>query len=187
MHLKTSTLVAAGVLAIAGTPLALHLIGGSSNGGTKSWIKTLHGGGTAAGHGATATSHAPAAGSSEISSTSGVQAPAEKPTPASLSDLTGKWTATIESTDGKMECRMVLKQDGKKLTGTFSNPHGQGEFPASGEFVGGALTLSVDGKTDHGDMHLDFKGAVKRDDGSLAGVMTSSMGESKWTARRSRD
>jgi hypothetical protein len=186
VHLKTSRLVAAGVLAIAGTPLALHLIGGSSNGGTRNWIKTLHGGGSPAAHGSPATAHVPASGSSEISSTSGIQAPAEKSTPASLSDLAGKWTVTLENPQGNLECRMVLKQDGKKLTGTFSNPHGEGEFPAAGEFVGGALTLSVDGKTDHGDIHLEFKGAIKKDDGSLAGVMTSAMGESKFSARRTR-
>ncbi len=164
MHIKTSTFVAAGILAIAGTPVALHVLGGSGkHGGMSNWMKTLHGGMAGGGHSAAA------------------------PAPSSASDLTGKWTVAIESDHGPVECRMVLKQNGKKLEGTISNPHGDGDLPVTGESADGTVTFAVDMKSDHGDMHLAFKGAVKKEDGSLAGTMTSAMGESKWTAARRKD
>jgi hypothetical protein len=90
---------------------------------------------------------------------------------------------TVASDQGSITSTMVLKQDGKSITGTFSNPHGEGLLPVVGQLVDGALTFNVDMKADDHEMHLAFKGAVK-DDGSLAGTMTSQMGESKWTAVR---
>ena len=166
MHIKTSTFIAAGILAIAGTPLCLHLMGGSgSHGTTANWIKTLHGGFAAGGHG-----------------TAGPTTNAR-----SVDDLTGKWTVTIGTDQDKVECLMVLKQNGRKLEGTLSNPHGDGDFLIAGEYVDGAVTLAVDAKHDQSEMHLTFKGAIKKDDGSLAGTMTSAMGESKWTATRTKN
>jgi hypothetical protein len=173
MHIKTSTLVAAGILALAGTPLALHLMGASSKTGTTvSWIKTLHGGG-GSGHGAAATGHG-STGSTEM-------------VPQSTSDVTGKWAVTIESAQGTAETHMTLKQDGKKITGTFASPHGSDEFPVLGERADNTLTFAVDGKTEHGEMRFDIKATVKKEDGTIAGTMTSSMGESKFTARRAKD
>src|SRR5215831_8722791 len=124
MHIKTSTFVAAGILAIAGTPLCLHLMGGSGKHGTASnWIKALHGG-MAGGHG-TATGSSGSSGSSGSTGSSGSQ--------TSAPDLTGKWAVTIGDEQGKVECRMALKQNGKKLEGTLSNPHGEGDFPMAGD------------------------------------------------------
>jgi hypothetical protein len=173
MHIKTSTMVAAGILALAGTPLALHLAGGASkNGSATSWVKKLHGGGTVAGHGS--------AGSTGSTGSTGSAAP------QSISDLTGKWIATIESAEGRMECAMALKQDGTKITGTFANPHGDGEFAIHGERKDNQLEFSVDGKTDHGDMRVEFTATIKKEDGSIAGTMKSSMGESRFTAKRNK-
>src|SRR5262245_44003094 len=136
MHIKTSTFVAAGILAIAGTPLCLHLMDGSGKHGTASnWVKALHGG-MAAGHGIPAGS----SGSSGSTGSSGSAGSMQ----ASVSDLTGKWTVTIGSDQGKVECVMVLKQNGKKLEGTLSNPHGDGDFRIAGEYVDGTVTLAVD-------------------------------------------
>jgi len=180
MYLKASTLVAAGVLAVAGTPLALHMAGGSSkHGSTSSWIKTLHGGGDS-GHGA-AANHG-AASSSELGTAA--SSPAAIATPQSTADLTGKWNVTVEGTQGTIESVLTLKQDGKKLTGTFGNPHGAGDLPVLGERDGDKIVFAVEGKADHGEFHLEFSGAVKKDDGTLAGTMKSSMGESKFLAKR---
>jgi hypothetical protein len=168
MHIKTSTLVAAGILAVAGTPLALHLMGGSPKDTATNWIKALHGGGRKAGH---------SAGTTGTTGTSSA-------VPQSVSDLTGKWVVTIEGAQGSIETRMTLKQEGKKLTGTFANPHGEGEYSLEGERVDNSLNFSVDGKSDHGETPLGFRASVKKDDGSIAGTMKSPMGESKFSARR---
>jgi hypothetical protein len=196
--MRTSTIVMIGILGLAATPLALHLVGGST-GSSKNWIKTLHGGSaTASMHGGRTGSGVPevppldvARGALSSSKGEGSGAdhsaqdkkPAPKPAAATLA---GKWTVTIESDQGNVTSTMVLKQEGRNVTGTFSNPHGEGTLPVVGELADRALTLSVDAVVDHGEMHLAFKGAMK-DDGSLAGTMTSAMGDSKWTAVRIKD
>ena len=179
-------MVAAGVLALAGTPLALHLIGGSSKSGPTNWVKSLHGQIRPGGHAQPATSHASSAPAAATDQKPAEPAQKEKPAPAAFANISGNWTVTIESSGGSMTCKMVLKQDGKKLTGTFSNPHGDGTFPATGEFSDGAMTLSVEGKTDHGEMRLGLKATISKEDGTLSGVMASSMGESKIKAARTR-
>lgn len=186
MHLKTSTMVAAGVLALAGTPLALHLIGGSSKSGPTNWVKSLHGQIRPGGHAQPATSHASSAPAAATDQKPAEPAQKEKPAPAALANISGNWTVTIESSGGSMSCKMVLEQDGKQLTGTFSNPHGDDTFPLTGEFADGAMTLSVAGKSEHGEMRLGLKGTISKDDGTLTGVMTSSMGESKFRAIRTK-
>jgi len=189
MYIKTSTFVAAGILVLAGTPAAWHVFGSSEKiASPTSWAKALHGGGSAAGHGTTAAhgSGGSAGSGGSGGSLAGDQKPGDKPTPASLADLTGKWLVTVESDGGRVEARMTLKQNARKLTGTFSNPHGDNDFPLTGEYSEGAVTLTVEGKTDHGDMHFALKGAMNKEDGSLAGTMTSSMGESKFIAKRTK-
>lgn len=192
--MKTSTIVVMGILGLAATPLALHLAGGSTT-TTKNWIKTLHGG-SAAGSARTVTLHGGSGvpkGSegSGVPTGSGVPAVLEaaqdaKATPAAAADLTGKWSLTIESDQGNMTTALVLKQDGKKVTGTMTNPHGEDQLPITGEFAAGTLTMAVDAATDHDEMHIAFKGTAKKD-GSLAGTLTSAMGDMAWTAVRAKE
>jgi hypothetical protein len=183
MHIKTSTWVAAGILTLAGTPLALHLCAGSDKSGhAANWVKALHGGG---GHGAAvAANSAPAASTS--SATLSVS-PTSVSLQTSSANLAGKWMVTMESPQGSVQSAMTLEQKGTKLTGTFANPHAEGTFPVTGEIKDGAIALLVEGKTEHGDMRLDFKGTVKKEDGSLSGTLMSGMGESKWSAARAKD
>mgnify|MGYP001244483041 CR=1 FL=1 len=172
--MKTSTIVVIGILGLAATPLALHLAGGSTS-TTKNWIKTLHGGGSGAAHGGSAAPEA-------------LQKVQDKqPAPKSAAaTLAGKWTVTITSEQGDITSTMVLTQEGRKIAGTFANPHGEGDLVVVGELADGAVTLNVDAAVDHGEMHLAFKGAVKGD-GSLAGTMASAMGDATWTAVRVKD
>jgi hypothetical protein len=189
--MKTSTIVVMGILGLAATPLALHLAGGSSE-TTKNWVKTLHGGGSTAGHGSPEVRQVPQVLQvlqvPQVPQVPQVQqVPGTKAAPKSETVvLSGKWDVTIQGDQGTITSTMVLKQDGAKITGTFANPHADGNLTVAGEFVNGRLTLNADATADHGDMHLTFKGAPK-DDGSLAGTMTSAMGEATWTAARAKN
>ena len=107
----------------------------------------------------------------------------EKRTDKEVSSLTGTWTMTVLSQQGSIPAGLVLKQAGKKVTGTLSSPHG--DLPIEGEFVNGTLTLTVTiDDPDHGGQFA-FKGTRKGGD-SLAGTATSPIGDMTWTAERGK-
>jgi hypothetical protein len=116
---------------------------------------------------------------------------------ASQKSIAGRWTMSTEG----MSLRLVLAQKGKKVTGTLQNPHG-GTIALKGEFTGGQLTFSgsSDGPADARSAHaqplpgfaanapalrVSATGTVKAD-GSLAGSLTSNVGDMTWTAVRTR-
>jgi hypothetical protein len=111
--------------------------------------------------------------------------------------VAGTWTMSAEG----MSLRLVLAQEGGKVTGTLQNPHG-GAISLKGEFAGGQLTFS--GSSDEpavgpgahaepapgfaADAHalqVAATGAMKAD-GSLAGSLTSNVGNMTWTAVRTK-
>ena len=98
----------------------------------------------------------------------------------SVPDVSGKWTMTVEgSPHGATTMGLTLKQDGKNVTGTFASPHG--DMPVKGEFADKKLTLATTSNGDGGE--ITFKAQLK-DDGSLNGFLSSSMGDMTWTATR---
>ena len=98
-------------------------------------------------------------------------------------DIAGKWTMTVEgSPHGATTMGLTLAQDGKNVTGTFASPHG--DMPVKGEFVDKALTLATTGSGDG--TEISFKAKLK-DDGTLSGFLSSSMGDMTWTATRAKE
>ena len=94
--------------------------------------------------------------------------------------VTGTWTMTVEGTPhGTMTAGLTLKQDGKSVTGTFSSGHAP-DMTVSGEFADGTLKVETAGGAD--DKFL-FTAKLK-EDGTLAGTLSSPMGDMKWTASR---
>jgi hypothetical protein len=95
--------------------------------------------------------------------------------------VAGRWTVRVEgSPHGAMTMGLVLRQEGKNVTGTFASPHG--DMPLEGEFTDGTLTLATSG----GDPQITFNAKLK-DNGTLAGFLSSSMGDMTWTAERVKD
>jgi hypothetical protein len=104
----------------------------------------------------------------------------KKDQPASVA---GKWTLTVnESPHGPMAMGLTLEQKGNKVTGTFASPHGN--MAVHGAFVDGRLTLST--TEENADERITFDGRMK-DDGTLAGYLSSQMGDMAWTAKRVKD
>jgi hypothetical protein len=97
--------------------------------------------------------------------------------------VAGKWTMSVDSPHGATTMGLVLEQEGKKVTGTFASPHG--DFPVEGEFADRTLKLAT---TTHGadspEMTLNAK---LKDNGTLAGYLSSSMGDMMWTAERAKE
>lgn len=99
--------------------------------------------------------------------------------------VTGRWVLTVEggSAHGTMTMGLTLSQEGNKVSGTFASPHG--DIPVRGEFADGALDLAtVVRSTD--DPDVTFKATLK-DDGTLAGYVSSQRGDMSFTAERAAD
>jgi hypothetical protein len=106
---------------------------------------------------------------------------AQGDTKAAAPAVAGKWTMKVEgSPHGVTTMGLALKQNGKKVTGTFASPHG--DMPVEGKFEDATLTLATSG----GDSQITFNAKLK-DDGTLAGFLSSSMGDMTWTAERVKD
>ena len=95
--------------------------------------------------------------------------------------VSGTWTVTVEGNPhGHAAMELRLTQDGKQVTGTFISGH-MPDMDVAGEFADGELRLTATHGTE--DEKVVFSGKLQ-DDGTLAGVVSSPMGDMKWTARR---
>ena len=80
---------------------------------------------------------------------------------------------------GDMTMNLELAQEGKKVTGTFTTPHG--DLPVEGELVDATLTIATKG----GDTQVSLTAKLK-ENGTLEGYLSSQMGDMTWTASRDR-
>ena len=100
--------------------------------------------------------------------------------PRGAEDVSGTWKLAVDSPHGDVPMSLVLKQDGTKVSGTFVSGMAP-DAPVEGEFVD--RTLKVESS---GDMKVTFHGTMK-DDGTLAGFVSTEMGDMKWTGTRVKD
>ena len=101
-------------------------------------------------------------------------------TMVAASSVTGTWTMSVQGgPHGDATMGLTLKQEGTRVTGTFASGHSP-EMAVKGEFVDGALKIETDGDADH---RITFTAKLK-DDGTLAGYVSSPMGDMKWTATK---
>lgn len=131
--------------------------------------------------GTAATGAAPQSGQQTPPAAPAAAKPADAKTTASVA---GKWDMSAETPQGTTPVTLVIKLDGKKVTGTMSGP--QGEIPMEGEFADGKLTMSISFQGNGGSMNITFNGALK-DDGTLAGTFDFGQGEMKWSATRAKN
>jgi hypothetical protein len=103
---------------------------------------------------------------------------------ATAPDIAGKWNVTVESPHGAMSASFVLKQDRTKVTGTMSSDHTP-DAAIDGDFIDGALTFTVSVDHGSGPMKMTCKATLNAA-GTLAGTISSEMGEMTWTAERAK-
>ena len=108
----------------------------------------------------------------------------QKPEGKPALSIAGKWSVAVQSPQGDMSASMVLKQDGKKITGTFSSDHTP-DTAIEGEFADGALTFSMNVDHGNGPMKMICKAKLK-ETGALAGTILSEIGEMNWTGERAK-
>lgn len=101
---------------------------------------------------------------------------------AAAPTVSGQWKMSVQGgPHGNATMGLTLKQDGTRVTGTFATGHA--DLPVTGEFVDGALRLE---SVSSGDSNIILSAKLK-DDGTLAGYISSPMGDMTWTAARSAE
>ena len=107
---------------------------------------------------------------------------------APSADISGTWNMGLQG-DHVIPTALVLKQDGKTITGTIAVPVRQGErvdVPLTGELNGATLKLSGKMETAKEPMTIEIAGEVK-DDGSMEGTLVTHGHNLTWTAERLKE
>jgi hypothetical protein len=98
---------------------------------------------------------------------------------AEQKNLTGNWTMRVND---EISLRLVLTQEGKNITGTLQNPHGN-PIQIKGQFSGKEFQFTGSSEGGEWAYRLSGKGTLQPD-GSFAGDIKSNVGDMKWTAVR---
>ena len=98
----------------------------------------------------------------------------------SAATVAGTWSMSVDSPHGAMKCSLTLKQDGTKVIGMFRSQ--MPDMTVEGTFENGELKFETSDAAEH---KLMFSAKLK-DDGTLAGYISSEMGDMKWTAERAQ-
>jgi hypothetical protein len=116
-------------------------------------------------------------------------AAAAPPAPAaaaagSLTDASGKWDIVISVEGvGELPVQAEFKQDGSKLTGTFTGP--TGDVTLQGTMTGPSLKLEFEVETPQGKMPIVMTGDLTA--AGFTGKATfAGMGEANWKGTRAK-
>jgi hypothetical protein len=109
---------------------------------------------------------------------------AQTPTPAPKPlDIAGKWTMTLDLSIGTATPALEVKQDGEKITGTYTGRYGAA--PIQGTLKGRALEFSCEINAEGQTAAMNFSGEVAADAQSMKGQATiEGLGDATWTAKR---
>ena len=112
-------------------------------------------------------------------------APAARPAAAgSLTDATGKWDIIINIEGvGEFPVQADFKQDGTKITGTFTGP--AGDVTLQGTMTGSSLKMEFEVDTPQGKMPIVMTGDLGPD-GFTGKASLAGMGEANWKGTRAK-
>jgi hypothetical protein len=97
--------------------------------------------------------------------------------PDEPANVAGTWSITVSGEAGSANQTIVLKQDGNKITGTFSGPRQSGTL--EGAVLGNKISFHVNAR-----IPLDYKGTVAGD--NMNGTLTTHGKSGAWTATRKK-
>ncbi len=117
-------------------------------------------------------------------------AAAQTPPPAAQQkappSLTGKWDMSLDMSMGQSKPTLVVKQDGQKITGTYTGRYGT--FPIEGSLKGTAISFSVTIDVSSEKVEMTFTGDVAPDGQSMKGdADLAQAGDGTWMAVRAKD
>ena len=105
-------------------------------------------------------------------------------TPGSATDATGKWDIVLNIEGvGEFPVQADFKQDGTKLTGTFSGP--AGDVTLQGTMTGSSLKMEFEVETPQGKMPIVMTGELGAE-GFTGKATLAGMGEANWKGTRAK-
>jgi len=123
-----------------------------------------------------------------VAASAGVQqTQQQKPAdPPKAIDISGKWIMTLNLEMGQATPALVLKQDGEKITGTYTGRYGT--FELKGTLKVRALQFGFQMNADGQSVAMSFAGEVAADGESIVkGTATlEGLGDATWTAKRDK-
>ena len=113
--------------------------------------------------------------------------PQGKPDPAqpdkTVVNVAGKWVVTLEMGMGTATPELELKQDGAKITGTYTGRYGS--FPLEGSLKGRVIAFSFTMAAEGQSVTMSYTGEVAADAQSMKGTASlGEMGDATWSAKR---
>jgi hypothetical protein len=112
--------------------------------------------------------------------------PQGKPDPApdkGTVNVAGKWAVTLEMGMGTATPELELKQDGAKITGTYTGRYGA--FPLEGSLKGRVIAFSFTMSAEGQSVTMSYAGEVASDAQTMKGTASlGEMGEATWSAKR---
>lgn len=101
---------------------------------------------------------------------------------ATAGDASGRWNIVLDLAGNPFAISATFKQEGDKISGTFSSP--AGETPVSGTMSGRALKLEFKAQTPQGELPITMTGDLGADEGFVGKASIAGLGEANWTGKR---
>jgi ABC-type antimicrobial peptide transport system permease subunit len=100
-------------------------------------------------------------------------------------NITGKWVMLLELEMGTATTALDLKQDGEKITGTYTGRYGT--FALEGTLKGRALQFAFTMNAEGQEAWMQFSGEVSEDSQTMKGGATlEGLGDASWSAKRDK-
>ncbi len=109
----------------------------------------------------------------------------QKPDSKAPPNIAGKWVMTLEMSMGTATPALELKQDGEKISGTYTGRYGT--FPLKGTLSGTAVVFSFTMTAEGESVDMSFTGEVAADAQTMKGnASLGGMGEATWSAKKDK-
>jgi hypothetical protein len=102
--------------------------------------------------------------------------------PALAADVTGTWNFAVELGVGSGNPTFVLKQQGEKITGTYSGT--LGEAPVTGKIEGDNIEFWFEADAAGEKFRASYKGVVKNGNTIEGKVVYGGLGDGTFTAKK---
>lgn len=101
---------------------------------------------------------------------------------ASAINITGNWSAAVETAQGSGNPSFTFKQEGETLTGTYKGQLGEG--PLKGTVKGNDIAFTIKVNAQGQDLELVYTGKIENKDAMKGKVVLGQIGEGTWTAKK---
>jgi uncharacterized protein involved in high-affinity Fe2+ transport len=111
--------------------------------------------------------------------------PAQKPNNKAALNVTGKWAMTLEMSMGTGTPMLELKQDGEKITGTYTGRYGDSQLAGTlkERTIEFTVTMVAEGET----VSMSFGGQVAEDGQTMKGnAVLGELGDATWSAKKEK-